>query len=89
MVCLILRLLKVFTGGRPFSELGPVDAVFKMIMQRELPDRPQRQDLTDSVWEITVRCWQNDPDHRPTMTEVVTTLREWQALSSLGHGQHD
>ena len=80
MVCLILRLLKVFTGSHPFSELTPAAAVFKMIIQRELPDRPQEKDLTDLVWEMTVRCWEHEPDRRPRMTEVVTTLREWQVL---------
>ena len=81
MVCLLFNLLKVFTGGHPFSELAPADAVFKMVMERKLPDRPQEQDLTDPVWDMTVRCWEHEPDRRPRMTEVVATLREWQVFS--------
>ena len=82
MVCLLLHLLKVFTGSHPFSELAPADAVFKMVIQRELPGRPQEQDLTDPVWDMTVQCWAHEPDRRPKMTEVVSTLREWQVYSS-------
>ena len=85
MVCLLLNLLKAFTGRHPFSELAPAAAVFKMIIQRELPDRPQAQDLTDPVWEMTVRCWEHEPGSRPRMTEVVATLREWQAFLSSGY----
>ena len=50
------------------------------IMDGERPARPQEArelGLTDSVWDVTVRCWQQDPTHRPAMTEVVESLREW------------
>ena len=89
MVCPLLHLLKAFTGSRPFSELPLADAVSKMVIKRELPDRPQEQDLTDQVWDMTVQCWQYEPDCRPKMMEVVATLREWQVLLSLGYEQHD
>ena len=89
MVCLLLCLLKVFTGSRPFSELAPPDAVFRMVMNRELPDRPREQDLTDPVWDMTVQCWHHNPDSRPKMTQVVATLREWQVFLSLEHEHCD
>jgi hypothetical protein len=73
-------LVKVFTGKCPFSELTDPVAVSK-IMGCERPDRPQEQDLTDSVWDITVWCWQQDPIRRPEMKKVVTILREWQVFS--------
>ena len=85
ITCLLLHLLKSFTGSHPFSELAPADAVFKMVINCELPDRPQEPDLTDPVWDMTLRCWQHEPDLRPTMTEVVATLRERQVFLSLGH----
>ena len=89
MVRPLLNLLKAFTGSHPFNELAPAAAVFKMIIQRELPDRPQEKDLTDPVWEMTVRCWEHEPDRRPRMAEVVATLREWQVLFSLRHERRD
>jgi len=51
-----------------------------MIMGGNRPARPrdaQELGLTDSVWDMTVRCWQQDPAHRPTMAGVVGLLREW------------
>ena len=53
------------------------------IMEGERPDRPNEQDLTDSVWDTTVRCWQEDPVLRPRMKEVAATLREWCVFPSL------
>ena len=89
MVCLLLNLLKVFTASRPLSDLAPPEATRRMFEFREMPGRPQRQDLTDPVWDMTVRCWEHEPDHRPKTMEVVATLREWQVFSSLAHGQRD
>ena len=36
--------------------------------------------LTDPVWGMASRCWQQDPARRPTATEVVGQLREWSVL---------
>jgi hypothetical protein len=80
MAYLLLHLPQVFTGSHPFSELAPADAVFKMVMNRELPDRPQEQDLTNQVWDMTIQCWQQDPFRRPKVKKVVAILREWQVF---------
>ena len=48
-------------------------------MDGERPNRPQEGQelgLTDSVWDMTVRCWDQDPVQRPAMTEVVRLLRK-------------
>ena len=45
-------------------------------MEGERPDRPQERDLTDSVWDMTERCWQEDPVFRPKIKEVVAILRD-------------
>ena len=58
-------------------------------MNHELPDRPQKEGLTDQVWDMTVQCWNHNPDSRPKMTEVVAALREWQVLLSLEHEHCD
>jgi len=50
-----------------------------MIMDGKRPDRPNEArelGLIDSLWNMTVRCWEQDPAHRPTMTEVVGLIRE-------------
>jgi len=74
---------KVFTGRYPFSGCGHVTIILK-ITGGEWPARPQEAQelgLTDSVWNMTHRCWHQDPACRPTMTEVVGLLREWPVFS--------
>ena len=69
---------KAFTGKRPFSGFTTPDILSK-IVDGERPARPQEAQelgLTDSMWDMTVRCWHQDPAQRPTMTEVVELLRE-------------
>ena len=75
-------MLKVFTGRCPFPELTDLVAVSE-IMEGERPARPQERDLTDSVWDMTVRCWQEDPVLRPRIERVVTIQREGQVSPSL------
>ena len=53
-------------------------------MGGESPARPQKaqeRGLTDSIWDVVVRCWHQDPPRRPTMMEVVRLVREWPVLS--------
>jgi hypothetical protein len=48
-------------------------------MGGERPARPQEAQelgLTDSMWDMTARCWHKDPAQRPTMMEVIELLRE-------------
>jgi len=55
-----------------------------MITSGQRPSRPQEAQelgLTDSVWDMTLRCWQQDPTCRPTVTEVVGLLREQSVFS--------
>ena len=84
----ILMLPKVFTGRHPFSEFtSPVTT--SKIVGGERPARPrevQGQGLTDSVWDVTVRCWHEDPAQRPMMTEVVKLMCEWPVFSLSPHG---
>ena len=68
---------KAFTGRAPFSEFATPATILKII-GAERPARPQEArelGLTDSMWDMTVRCWCQDPAQRPTMTEVIRLLR--------------
>jgi len=66
---------KVFTGVPPFSEFA-TPVVISKIMDGERPARPEAQELTDSMWDMVIQCWDQDPARRPTMTEVIGHLRE-------------
>ena len=59
-------------------------AITSMISDGVRPNRPQEAEklgLTDSLWEMTCRCWHQDPARRPNITEVAAFLREWSASS--------
>ena len=76
---------KVFTGRPPFSELTTAVIISK-VMDGQRPARPQEAQelgLTDLMWDITVRCWHQDPVQRPKMTKVVGLVREWLVSLSL------
>ena len=69
---------KAFTGRPPFSEFT-TPVVTSKLMDGERPARPQGVQglgLTDSMWDMTVRCWDQDPAQRPTMAGVVRFLRK-------------
>ena len=70
---------QAFTGRHPFSELT-ASVVTSEIIDGKRPARPQGTQelgLTNSVWNTTVRCWDQEPARRPKMREVVRVLREW------------
>ena len=67
----------------PFSDFKPQSIILK-ITGGERPDRPreaQELGLVDSVWDMTLSCWHQDPARRPTMAGVVGFLREWLVFS--------
>jgi len=60
------------------------------IADGERPARPDAHDLglVDSVWDMTLRCWQQEPEHRPAGADVVRFLREWLVFLSLSINEH-
>jgi len=86
----ISMLPKVFTGGHPFGELA-IRVITSTIMNGGRPVRPkevQGLGLTDSAWEMAVRCCHQDPFERPTMMEVVRLAREWPVFSHSTWNEH-
>ena len=68
--------VELFTGKVPFNE--PIDHnVLLLIRQGERPEKPvyaEAVGLTPEVWNVLERCWQQNPEQRPTMKEVVEEL---------------
>lgn len=65
---------KAFTGKPPFPNFSSTGAAVT-VLSGERPMRPARPDLTNDLWEITERCWHQDPQCRPEISEVVHCLR--------------
>jgi hypothetical protein len=45
------------------------------VLSGNRPTRPAHPDLTDDLWEVTKRCWNEDPQCRPDIMEVILCLR--------------
>ena len=66
---------KVFTGEVPFGKNNWLTAETK-IGRGERPKRPKHSDFTESLWELTQRCWSDEPQHRPNIKEVIEVLKD-------------
>ena len=58
------------------------------IISGKRPPRPIHPSLTDDLWEITERCWDQDPQRRPEISEVVICVQSAIALRR-GHVDTD
>jgi len=70
---------ELFTGTAPFeTETHVVAAQNHGKGKRpEMPENAQKGGLTDEIWKLLERCWEQKPKKRPTMEEVV---RRWQGF---------
>ena len=64
---------KAFTGTVPFSYYTSPTAMMAIIDGRR-PYRPTHPALTDRLWELMNRCWDQDRHNRPRMLEVLLAL---------------
>jgi len=65
---------KAFTGIAPFYGIPPT-TVAVGILSGDRPTRPTHPSLTNDLWGMTERCWNQDPQHRPDISEVVRCLQ--------------
>ncbi|KAF9647918.1 kinase-like protein, partial [Thelephora ganbajun] len=66
-------MIEVFTGKVPFSNL-PTTATTTSIATGVRPKRPSHPSLTDHLWALTRHCWEERPQDRPQMDEVIKRL---------------
>ena len=61
---------KAFTGAAPFDAHASITAALA-VMRGERPPRPDHPELTDSLWGLMQRCWEQEPYLRPEMSQVL------------------
>ena len=71
---LLLIQMKAFTGAIPFSD-KPSRAATLAIARGERPPRPTDPTLTDWLWALTQRCWDQEVSLRPQASEVSRIMR--------------
>ena len=85
-----MTVYEVLTGKMPFSEYKSQYAAVRRVLEGKRPERPQEvvgEWFTDDVWSILGRCWEAEPNDRPSIKDVLQHLDEakisWTPLSHL------
>ena len=64
---------KAFTCAVPFSDKSPRAAI-SVIISGDRPSRPAHSGLTDKLWKVTQRCWDQEADQRPRALRISCSL---------------
>ena len=64
---------QIYTGAVPFKNFPPPAATLA-IMNGHRPPRPTHPTLTDQLWTLTQRCWDQKPHLRPEISKVLKLL---------------
>ncbi|XP_066024208.1 deleted in malignant brain tumors 1 protein isoform X2 [Pocillopora verrucosa] len=71
-------LYEIFTiGGSPYPRMNG-KKIANLLEEGYRMLKPQHVD--DQLYQIMMRCWQNDPDERPTFTELKNQLKDKETL---------
>lgn len=74
---------EILTGKTPMSHIPSKSALILAVVQNKRPAREplefQGRDFT-GLWEIAESCWQEDPELRPSASEVVRRLDAMRGL---------
>lgn len=69
-------LWELITGMLPFPNMTAVQAAFAVVNKGVRPVIPQ--DCLPALNEIMTRCWDANPDVRPSFSEIITMLQSAQ-----------
>ena len=72
-------IFEVLSGELPFSCYLDYAVIVK-VLAGERPERPQGLEgmwLTDDIWSVLEHCWEPVPGNRPSVPEVLRSLKRW------------
>ncbi|KAG9048424.1 hypothetical protein FS837_012872 [Tulasnella sp. UAMH 9824] len=80
-------ILTILSGELPFKRASNAMIITKVTAGQK-PQQAEYQipftaPVSDAIWKLMNKCWDSEPDNRPTMTEVIQELRR---ISSLEGG---
>jgi hypothetical protein len=70
------------TSRLPFHHLKYDSAVILTVMKHGRPPRENSPEITDDIWSALERCWNEDPQARPSMASLALFFDITHALSS-------
>ncbi|KAG9111308.1 hypothetical protein FRC07_008064 [Ceratobasidium sp. 392] len=83
------RWMETMIGERPYSELKSEPAVVHaVVLRKRLPVRPLKQipldnSQGDMLWTLLTKCWQHEPDQRPTAEQVYKHMKPFVVDSTM------
>ncbi|KLO16659.1 kinase-like protein [Schizopora paradoxa] len=79
--------LSILTGNKPFSYFNSGYSIISAVKSGQRPPRPNQtlvhRALDDKLWDIIVRCWSQDPDERPSASQILQELEDLRRLPDL------
>ncbi|KIK58563.1 hypothetical protein GYMLUDRAFT_170833 [Collybiopsis luxurians FD-317 M1] len=73
-----MTVIEILTLQLPFYDQRTDYAVLACVVTGKRPPRPQTSLCTEALWDLTVRCWAQDPLDRPEAREVHESLQSMQ-----------
>jgi len=70
-----MTIIQVLTRDAPFSNLRDQYIMYKVVHDGLRPERPESDEVDDTLWDITQSCWKHHPEDRPDMSTVLSRLR--------------
>lgn len=74
--------LEISTGQRPFHNRPRAAAVIQDLVTGVRPMRPEadvtRRGLSDALWDLMQKCWHQNPDLRPSMSDILAQMKSIQ-----------
>ena len=67
--------LKLYIGGTPYADVKNRDIANRVMRGMRVP---QREYMTDEVYQLMLQCWQLDLDERPTFLQMKNELEQLQ-----------
>ncbi|KAF9260152.1 WD40 repeat-like protein [Marasmius fiardii PR-910] len=68
---------EIYTGRVPFYEMAEATIVLAIAVDKKRPSRPENcMELHDSMWDMMVECWHEEPSSRPTMLGILARILE-------------
>ncbi|KIM76252.1 hypothetical protein PILCRDRAFT_654444 [Piloderma croceum F 1598] len=65
---------QIFSGKHPFHEFTRNYPVVTSVMEGKRPARPTEALLDDNIWRLVEACWTQQPNDRPSATQIVQRL---------------
>ncbi|KAH8119605.1 kinase-like protein [Phellopilus nigrolimitatus] len=74
-----MTILELMTGQRPFSHIKRTPEVLIRVQSGERPLRPTEPEVLErgldgSMWNLLTRCWDANPEKRPTIHQILEEL---------------